>query len=71
MTAPQWEGPEQEEKTVGSESKNKEQGAAQVLDTTHICGTSLDKMHVAWTGPATSTSENMLHVLREPPRVSL
>lgn len=71
MTASQWEGPEQEEKTVGSESKSKVQGAAQVLATTHICGMSLDKMHVAWTGPATGTFEKMLHVLREPPRVRL
>lgn len=71
VTASQWEGPEQEEKTVGSESKNKEQGAAQVLATTHICGMSLDKTHVTWTGPATSTFEKMLHVLREPPRVNL
>lgn len=42
-----------------------------MLATTCIYGMSLEKIHIAWTIPVTSTFEKILHVLGEPSRVSL
>lgn len=42
-----------------------------MLSTTCICGMALEKIHMAWTGPVTSTFEKILDVLGEPSRVSL
>ena len=51
--------------------KDKGQGAAQVLATACIYGMSLQKIHMAWTGPATSTFQKIFHVLGEPYGASL
>lgn len=65
VAASQWEGPEQEEKTVRWEPKSKDQGAAQVL-AQH--GMSLEEIHLSWTSPVARTFEMALHMLWELPR---